>query len=89
MEIFTPFNLNDNIKVKIKDRGYLHLYEQDNHYFGSSKYVKIKTIEERIAMADEDGYTTMQAHQFISYFGTLGFDLHSYVDINILIGGKQ
>ena len=78
-------NLNENIKVKINDRGYDYLAKRYSEIMGSciypgshSKYYKDR--------ADAEGYTKMQIHEFMSSFGEvthIGFI--TYFDPTILI----
>jgi len=82
---YRSFNLNQYIKVKIKYKGYLHLYKEDMQLHHNYPSFKVKSIEDRKAKEDENGYITMQAHEFITNFSMHGFDLPSYIDINILI----
>lgn len=85
MTKYIPFNLNQYVKVRIKDKGYQHLYNEDMQLHYKYPSFKVKSIEDRKAKEDEDGYITMQAHEFITNFSMHGFDLPSYIDINILI----
>ncbi len=79
------FNLNDYILVKFTDAGYEVLV--DYHQApGFAPHWPTRTIEQYRANVDENGYTQMQAWEFMQVFGPLvrvgGPDLF---DMNVLL----
>lgn len=77
---FMKFNLNKYVKLKIKLDGYIHL-SNEMKKLGLPQY----DTEYFMNKADSKGYTKMQAHDFLSSFGSQGFNLCLLIDINILI----
>lgn len=64
-----PFNLNDNIKVKLTEIGYQHLADMHNELVGIiPNWIMVDSSFYK-NMADKDGYTTFQAWEFIYKFG--------------------
>jgi len=80
-------NLNENIKVKINDRGYQYLAEQNNKIMTSLPHNRLaKNADDFRRKADKEGYTKMQMWRFIELFGPvtiIGFQ--TYYDPTILI----
>jgi hypothetical protein len=63
--MIVEFNLNNEIYVKLDDKGYQLLADEHNKYFPESK----RTADYYREKADINGYTTFQAWDFISKFG--------------------
>lgn len=80
--IITKFNLNHDIKVRIKDEGIEHYVKKHNELMPFKMHT---SFEEYKRKADKEGYHTMQMHEFIDYFGCMGFRLAKLVDLNIFI----
>lgn len=83
------FNLNGYIRVKIKDKGYQYLADENNQWsLIHPNIISVKDANYYRNKEDLEGYTKMQAHEFITKFGSLKESLDRYVDINILIYNK-
>jgi hypothetical protein len=63
--MIVEFNLNDEIYVKLDDKGYQVLADEHNHYFPERK----RNADYYREKADINGYTTFQAWEFIEKFG--------------------
>lgn len=83
--------MNQEIKVKLYQKGYEHLVCLDKELSERSNgLVKAHDIEYYKKRADKYGYTTMQAWIFMRDFGDIlymGSDL--YFDLDILINEKD
>ena len=87
LQDYLRFNLNSEIKVRLRKKGYERLMALHNEAFyrtnGAIKEVDIDFFKQR---ADEYGYTTMQAWCFIRDFGDVIYPgAEQYFDLNILI----
>ena len=60
-------NLNQDIQVKLNDKGYNVWLKDTNHYLPPS-YNKA-TLEQLKTKADKDGYVTFQLWEFMQIFG--------------------
>jgi hypothetical protein len=86
---YLPFNLNDYIKVKIKEKGYIHIQKKYTELIRYYPNIKPISIDYYVSRADKEGYTEMQMHDFIDKFGDLGLSLPECVDISILISQAE
>ena len=73
-------NLNDNVKVRIHDKGIEHIVKQNNDLLPARLHISFK---EKKAELDEDGYLTMQMHSLMDLFGGLGISLPDYIGLSI------
>jgi hypothetical protein len=80
------FNLNYNVKVKIRDAGIEHYVRKHNSIMPFQLHTSFKEFKSK---ADVDGYHTMQMHSFMDDFGCEGLRLANLVDLNILIFQKD
>ena len=88
LQEYLRFNLNSEIKVKLRKRGYERLVALHNEVSyrtnGAIKEVDVDYFKQRV---DEYGYTTMQAWCFIRDFGDVMSPLEGdyYLNLDILI----
>lgn len=90
-EKYVQFNLNYNIKVKLKEAGYLLLASQWNNMaiMWPNTFDK-KCIADFEKEADSEGYTTMQAWVFMEKFGSItGNGMAEHYDLEILIPSSK
>ncbi len=87
MNKYIPFNLNHNVKIKIKPKGFKILesaYNEQNIFYGG------KLLPYQAPEVDTEGYTTYQAWDFINKFGAYfycGFDVP--IETEILIESER
>jgi hypothetical protein len=67
--IHWAFNINQNIRVKLFDKGYERLAELHNSYIGTIPNWKERNAEYYKKQADNEGYTSFQMWCFMEYFG--------------------
>lgn len=79
---FVKFNLNHEVRVKIKERGISHYVNRYNEYI--PKHIST-SFHEFQKQADKEGYHTMQMYQFMNYFGFSGLGIDLLVDSNVFI----
>lgn len=77
------FNINDYVKIKLKDDGYQHIIDT------KAKYNIITTKESLLKRVDKDGYYAMQMHDFMSMFGDSIAGFHAPFETDILIDSKD
>lgn len=85
-------NVNDQVMVKLNDKGYEHLATIHNDFVNTYgiKTVPITTAEYYKAKADINGYTTFQMWDFISKFGSVTrMGMCVFYDTSILIQRKN
>ena len=86
---YIRFNLNYNIRVRIKEKGYQRLADHYNKWHNTHPNIfEMLTIEELKGRADKDGYTKFQMYNFVEIFGgedMFGNGIVDYYDINILL----
>lgn len=80
------FNLNYNVKVRIKDKGIEHYVTKYNEIMPFRLHTSFKEFKQK---ADSDGYHTMQMHSFMDDFGCMGLGLADLVDTNIYLFQKD
>lgn len=80
------FNLNYQVRVRIKDQGIEHYVRNYNDIMPFDLHISFKEFKQK---ADADGYHTMQMHAFMDYFGCMGNRLADLVDINIYLFQKD
>ena len=73
------FNINYKIKVKLNDLGYQHIIDD------YAKYDVVMTKDTLLKRADKDGYTSMQMHSFMSFFGDMSMGGPVLFDLDIII----
>lgn len=66
---YIPFNINNQVKVKLTDFGRQKLADINNQYAGLYKSHKIMVADDFKNNEDKDGYTTFQMHQLMSDLG--------------------
>ena len=66
------FNLNYNVRVRIKDKGIEHYVRKYNEIMPFYLHTSFKEFKQK---ADADGYHTMQMHSFMDDFGCVGLRL--------------
>ncbi|MCC3159696.1 hypothetical protein LJ737_20815 [Hymenobacter sp. 15J16-1T3B] len=64
-----PFNINDHIRVKLKQEGLAHWKAEDDKIFCGPLGQYSKPLEDYASKADSDGYTRFQAWEFMRLFG--------------------
>ena len=91
LQQYLRFNLNQEIKVKLYQKGYEHLVRLDKELSERSNgFVKMHDIEYYKKRADKYGYTTMQAWTFMRDFGdVLYMGSNLYFDLDILLDNKD
>ncbi len=67
--MFKKFNINNTIKVKLKDEGYQIMADEHNRFIPVIKNWQYRDLNYYKEAADSDGYTTFQAWCFIELFG--------------------
>jgi hypothetical protein len=79
------FNLNHRILVKLNDKGYKKLADYNNEIADLYPSIERRNPSYYKAMADKEGYSSFQMHDFMNKFGyvSLGFDLP--FETNVLI----
>lgn len=83
---YVAFNLNHKIKVRLTDMGYQHLADQHNELMKHFPRIEAHDAEHYRKMADEEGYTTMQALCFMQDFGPVtSLGVNSYFHLDILV----
>ena len=80
------FNLNYNVRVRIKDKGIEHYVRKHNEIMPFHLHTSFKEFKQK---ADADGYHTMQMHSFMDDFGCMGLRLADLVDTNIYLFQKD
>lgn len=80
------FNLNCNVRVRIKDKGIEHYVRMFNETMPFHLHTSFKEFKQK---ADADGYHTMQLHSFMDDFGCMGLCLEDLVDANIYLFQKD
>lgn len=83
----TKINLNDQIKVKLTDKGVQHYVD---HHNGFVPHRPI-TADEFKARLDDQGYASFQIHSFIAVFAHLmevTVYISDWMDPNLLICSK-
>jgi predicted signal transduction protein with EAL and GGDEF domain len=80
------FNLNYNVRVRIKDKGIEHYVRKYNEIMPFHLHTSFKEFKQK---ADADGYHTMQMHSFMDDFGCMGLSLADLVDTNIYLFQKD
>lgn len=84
------FNLNQNIRVKLLDKGYQRLADLHNEFIGRIPNWQKRDVEYYKQQADQDGYTSFQAWTFMEYFGEVTrIGMHGYYSTEILIAAKD
>jgi len=76
------FNLNYEIRVRIKDNGIEHCVKKHNE---TMPFRLQKSFQEFKNQADSDGYHRMQMHSLMDWFGDMGLRISDLIDINILL----
>lgn len=81
------FNLNENIKVKLNDKGIQHYVNWYNSNMLLDKWkIDYKYVKDSIG---EDGYRTFQMWHFMEVYGSeLDMGFQDLYDLNILIDIK-
>lgn len=87
MENYSKFNLNDKVKVKIKEAGYEYLAKQEAELLKHLN-VQIRTAEDYKNQADSDGYSRMQIWEMLDSFGGTHMKIQDYIEMDILIEQK-
>lgn len=77
------FNMNYYILVKLTDLGMLKCVEAHNNTFNDIK--RHTCFKEYKLKEDENSYHRFIMWQFMEIFGEIAYELHEYVDMNILI----
>lgn len=81
--MYKQFNLNETILVKLNEEGIKHYLEKYNEWL--PQQIKLKK-EDFIERADESGFYSFQAWQFIQIFGsTIYMDCPLLFDTTIKI----
>jgi len=81
-----PFNINENIRVKLNDLGHQRRANLYNEYIGIIPNRERRNMEYYKKQSDKDGYTTFQMWHFMELFGEVtGIGKPDYYDSNILI----
>jgi len=84
MEI--PFNLNDDIKVKLTDKGYQYWVEYCNRYFHFRPDVDVESVKNLKTKEDKDGYVKFHLWEFMSIFGNVTcMGMPQYYDLNVIL----
>ena len=83
---YAKFNLNYNVRVRIKDKGIEHYVRKYNEIMPVHLHSSFKEFKQQ---ADADGYHTMQMHSFMDDFGCMGLGLADLVDTNIYLFWKD
>jgi hypothetical protein len=69
----TEFNINDYIWIEINEYGYQHLADKHKSFYSDhgllDQFPEMNTPEYYKSQANEQGYTKMQMHSFLSDFG--------------------
>ena len=85
-EQYFSFNLNHKIKVKLLPKGYQYLADIHNKLYRDMQGYEKRSADYYKGQADADGYTTLQAWEFIDYFGAVTYHGSSgYFLMSILI----
>ncbi len=86
---WVKFNLNDEIRVKLTERGFEELAEDWNERAAFLDEFEKRNADYYKEMADAEGYFTMRAHEFITLFGPIIYVGSDFVNANILIASKN
>lgn len=76
------FNLNYDVRVKIKPKGIEHYVNNHNKIMPLKLHTSYREFE---AKADPNGYHTMQLHTLMDNFGCEGLGLSQLIDMEILL----
>lgn len=82
-----PFNLNESIKVKLKESGYQILADSFNKTLTYSKY-SVQYFKNKV---DKDGYYRIQVWEFMQIFGPhirLGMNPPFHLDVILLVNHR-
>jgi hypothetical protein len=79
---YFKFNVNQKIKVKLKDIGVELFVVKYNEGVPFPKHI---TIDEYKSWADKAGYHSFQLWHFMDIFGNTGIRGHFYFDLDIII----
>ena len=77
------FNLNDNVKVRLTEKGIHKIVENTNQDYMPIEFHTCYKIEKQKLNANNE--KVMQMHDFMDQFGGLGMRLPDYVSLNIEI----
>lgn len=80
------FNLNTEIKVRIKDAGIEHYVRNFNKLVDIRNHISFREFKSR---ADENGYHSMAMWSLIDDFGANGLRLSNLIDIEIEIPDRK
>lgn len=84
------FNMNQSVRVKLKDLGYELLVKKHNKYLGVIPTWEKRTVEDYKKMADKDGYTSFQLWNFMEEFGAFtGMCKPQYYDNRIIFNAAD
>ncbi len=81
-QVLIPFNLNHNIKVKLKDAGIEHYVRKYNSVMPFHLHISFNEYKSK---ANNEGYHNFQLWNFLDDFGALGRLLEDLVHLDILI----
>lgn len=84
--MYTKFNANYDVYVKLKDNGIKHYIKEYNENMPIEYQ---KSFNEVKKFANEDGYHKFQLHFFMDIFGKQGMALSDLIDLNILFSTSQ
>ena len=79
-KVYKEFNMNQTIKVKLKDEG------RDIYYHQYDSWIHNTNLKPSYPTVDEEGYTEFQMWRFIELYGKyIKFDKDQPFNLNILI----
>lgn len=80
------FNINNSVRVKLKEKGYQRLADLHNKYLGQIKNWERRSADYYKQKADKEGYTKFQMWTFMEYFGAVTFiGMNEYYGATIVI----
>ncbi len=86
----STFNINDNIYVKLTDKGFSHWQATYNEPYTGKFANNAQELEFFTKRADKDGYVKFQMWEFMRYFGdTIHFGNPILFNTNILFDKKD
>lgn len=81
---YVKFNVNHRIKFKVKPEGFIYWHKHLGQYESLSRRRSPQDL--RNEHEDNNGYVTMQAHEFMSIFGgSINGGFNAVFETNVLI----